>query len=161
MFIDSSRPDDVFTSALMYCVIDRVIDSDAYRMLNDRAARDATLHAVLSGAHAALCATNNHTDFRETVTMLCELLRADADAEVPPPQLDAELLADARRIDAELTRAALAVFAQTDDLPDLIDTLVRVCAVHDAPVVANRRRVLADQAMLAARRFVVSCALRL
>lgn len=153
MFVDSSSRSSL-NAALMASVDAQVIDAETHKALIERVRRDAALRSVLAGAHAALRATNNHTDFNETIHMLGDIVRnvADENDDVfanAPPQLDEQLLLDARRVDEAVTRAALDVFAQTRDIPDLIDTLVRVCAVHDAPVVANRRRVLCDQAMLA------------
>jgi hypothetical protein len=153
MFVDSSSRSSL-NAALMASVDAQVIDVETHKALIERVRHDAALRSVLDGAHAALRATNNHTDFNETIHMLGDIVRNIADENDDefanaPAQLDEQLLLDARRVDEAVTRAALDVFAQTRDMADLIDTLVRVCAVHDAPAVANRRRVLCDQAMLA------------
>lgn len=153
MFVDSSSRASL-DAALLASVDAQVIDIETHKALIERVRHDAALRAVLDGAHAALRATNNHTDFNETIHMLGDIVRNiaqndDDDFANAPVQLDEQLLLDARRVDEAVTRAALDVYTQTRDIADLIDTLVRVCAVHDAPAVANRRRVLCDQAMLA------------
>jgi hypothetical protein len=111
MFIQSGRDNVVdYAHALIHCVVENVIDNDTLTLLNERAKRDSALHALLNGAFAAFCATNNHTDFRETVAMLGELVRGgggdeegDVFANAPAhSSMRTAVVDDARRADEEL-----------------------------------------------------------
>ncbi len=107
--------------------------------------RDSTILSVLRGAQSALFTTHDVSEFADTLALL--LSDADADADLPS-FVDAALVSDARAFDAELTDVALRVFAATGDADDLLDTLLRICVVHDAPATQLKRQLAREQAML-------------
>lgn len=106
--------------------------------------RDATIVSVLRGAQSALFTTHDVREFADTLAMLV----SDAAVDAVPSFVDAALVAEARAFDAELTDAALRVFDATGDADDLLDTLLRICVVHDSAGAQLKRQLAREQAML-------------